>query len=165
MGDIIMKSKLLVVLAGMLVAVATNSYAEESGISFPQGYRNWLHVKSMLIQPGHALENPFQGIHHVYANGRAATGLKTGTYADGSVLVFDLLSYAEKDKTIQEGERKLIGVMHKDSAKYSATGGWGFEGFAGNSKTERLVKDGGKSCFDCHTAQKAKDYLFSELRN
>ena len=34
--------------------------------------------------------------------------------------------------------------------------------FAGNSKTERLVKDGGKSCFGCHEAQKAKDYVFSE---
>jgi hypothetical protein len=165
MGDNIMKSKLLVALVGMLVAVATNSYAEESGVSFPQGYRSWLHVKSMLIQPGHALENPFQGIHHIYANGKAATGLKTGTYADGSVLVFDLLNYAEKDKTIQEGERKLVGVMHKDSAKYSATGGWGFEGFGGNSQTERLVKDGGKSCFGCHAPEKGKDYVFSALRD
>jgi Cytochrome P460 len=160
-----MKSKICVALITLWVGVVTNSYAEKANVDFPLDYRNWLHVKSMLIQPGHALENPFQGIHHIYANDKAADGLKNGTYADGSVLVFDLLNYTEKDKTIQEGERKLVGVMHKDSAKYSATGGWGFEGFAGNSKTERLVKDGGKSCFDCHAPEKGKDYVFSALRD
>jgi hypothetical protein len=160
-----MKTITSIVVAGLLSVIAVTSHAEKDGVHFPEGYRNWLHAKSMLIQPGHALENPFQGIHHIYANGRAAEGLKTGNYSDGAVLVFDLLKYEEKDKTIQEGERKLVGVMHKDSVKYAATGGWGFEGFAGNSKTERLVKDGGKSCFECHMSQKAKDYVFSELRN
>jgi Cytochrome P460 len=160
-----MNKRTPLIMAGMLCVMSTLSYAEKDGVPFPEGYRNWLHAKSMIIQPGHALENPFQGIHHVYANGKAADGLKTGKYKDGSVLVFDLLKYEEKDKTIQEGERKLVGVMHKDSAKYASTGGWGFEGFAGNSKTERLVKDGGKSCFGCHEPQKAKDYVFSELRD
>jgi Cytochrome P460 len=159
-----MGTKTSIILAGLLCVVNTFSYAEKGGVLFPEGYRNWLHAKSMLIQPGHALENPFQGIHHIYANGKAAKGLKSGKYSDGSVLVFDLLKYQEKDKTVQEGERKLVGVMHKDSAKYTSTGGWGFEGFAGNSKTERLVNDGGKSCFDCHAPQKSKDYVFSELR-
>ena len=159
-----MKPKASAILAGLLLFVATDNHAEGDGVAFPEGYRNWLHAKSMLIQPGHPLENPFQGIHHVYANDKAAKGLKTGTYADGSVLVFDLFNYVEKDKTIQEGDRKLVGVMQKNSAKYAATGGWGFEGFAGNSKTERLVKDGGKSCFGCHASEKSKDYVFSELR-
>jgi Cytochrome P460 len=160
-----MKPRVALTIAGLMLIFAPIGYSETDGVPFPQGYRNWLHAKSMLIQPGHALENPFQGIHHVYANGKAAKGLKTGNYADGAVLVFDLLNYEEKDKTIQEGKRKLVGVMHKDSAKYASTGGWGFEGFAGDSKAERLVKDGGKSCFECHTAQKAKDYVFSELRD
>jgi Cytochrome P460 len=88
----------------LLFFIAASSYAEKDDVPFPEGYRNWLHAKSMLIQPGHALENPFQGIHHVYANGKAANGLKTGNYKDGSVLVFDLLKYEEKDKTIQEGK-------------------------------------------------------------
>jgi Cytochrome P460 len=160
-----MNIKISIMMAGLLSAIASASYAETAGIPFPDAYRNWLHVKSMLIQPGHSLENPFQGIHHVYANDKAASGLKIGKYKDGSVLVFDLLKYEEKDKTIQEGERKLVGVMHKDSAKYASTGGWGFEGFAGNSKTERLVKDRGKACFDCHTSEKGKDYVFSAVRD
>lgn len=159
-----MRTKISMIVTGLLLAITTGSYAQNAGVSFPEGYRNWLHSKSMLIQPGHALENPFQGIHHIYANGKAAAGLKNGKYADGAVFVFDLLKYQEKDKTIQEGDRKLVGVMHKDAVKYAATGGWGFEGFAGNSKTERLVKDGGKSCFDCHISEKGKDYVFSEIR-
>ena len=119
----------------------------------------------MLIEPGHPLENPFQGIHHVYANLKASQGLKQGRYQDGAVLVFDLLNYVEADKTIQEDTRKLTGVMHKDAKKYAETGGWGFEAFAGNSKTERLVKDGGLSCYGCHAPQKASDYVFSKLRD
>ena len=160
-----MKTIISIIISGFLSVVSTFSHAEKDGVPFPVDYRNWLHAKSMLIQTGHALEEPFQGIHHIYANDKAANGLKTGKYKDGSVLVFDLLKYEEKDNTIQEGERKLVGVMNKDSAKYASTGGWGFEGFAGNSKTERLVKDGGKSCFGCHEPQKGKDYVFSELRD
>jgi hypothetical protein len=150
--------------AVLLFAFSTIGYAAGTDIPYPEGYRNWLHVKSMVIKPGHQLENPFQGIHHVYANSKAAYGLRNGTYSDGAVLVFDLLNYSDKDLTIQEGSRKLLGVMRKDSTKYASTGGWGFEGFAGDSKTERLVKDGGTSCFGCHAPAKASDYVFSQLR-
>jgi hypothetical protein len=156
------KTKILQFL--LLLSISWVCSGDNINVAFPEGYRNWLHTKSMLIQPGHALADPFQGIHHIYANNIAAKGIKNGSYEDGSVFVFDLLNYSEKDLTIQEGDRKLVGVMQKDAKKFAATGGWGFEGFAGNSKTERLVKDGGKSCFDCHVSEKAKDYVFSEFR-
>ena len=153
------------VFAGLLCGAASNAaVASDAVVPYPEGYRNWLHVKSMLIQPGHALENPFQGLHHVYANKQAEKGLKEGKYANGSVLVFDLLQYQEKDKTIQEGKRKLLGVMVKNNKKYAATGGWGFEGFAGDSKTERLTSDGGKSCFSCHEPEQKSDYVYSKYR-
>ncbi len=68
-----MKRKFLLrAIAGTLLVAATYANSGSNDVAFPEGYRNWLHVKSMLIQPGHALENPFQGIHHVYANGQAA---------------------------------------------------------------------------------------------
>jgi hypothetical protein len=152
--------------AGLLVAsIVSVVLADENKVPYPETYRNWMHVKTMLIEPGHPLENPFQGIHHIYANEKAVKGLKSGNYADGSTIVFDLLAYMQKDKTIQEGNRKLIGVMYRDSKKYLETGGWGFEGFAKNSKTERLVKDGGTSCFACHSPQKDKEFVFSEFRD
>lgn len=153
------------IVATLLLGTTTGITADESGkVAYPDGYRNWHHVKSMLILPGHSLENPFLGIHHVYANELAADGLKSGQYADGSVLAFDLLSFVNADNTIVEGERKLLGLMVRDAGKYSSTGGWGFEGFAGNSKTKRLVSDGGDSCYACHTAVESTSYVFSQLR-
>ncbi len=148
----------------LMLIFSASVYADDSKIAYPESYRNWFHVKTMLIKPGHQLENPFQGIHHVYANSKAVSGLKNGTYADGAVLVFDLLNYSDKDLTIQEGARKLLGIMYKDSQKYASTGGWGFEAFSGDSKTERLVKDAGASCFACHAPAKKSDYVFSQLR-
>jgi hypothetical protein len=154
----------LSVFAVLILALSNSGFAEGIDAPYPEGYRSWFHVKTMLIEPGHQLENPFQGIHHVYANSKAVKGLHTGTYSDGSVLVFDLLNYSEKDLTIQEGDRKLVGIMHKDSNKYSSTGGWGFEGFAGDSRTQRLVSDDGSSCYGCHTAVESSAFVFTKYR-
>lgn len=143
---------------------AMHSYADEGAIPYPQDYRQWYHVKSMIIEPGHVLENPFEGIHHIYANKKARKGFEIGKFPDGSMLVFDLLRYKVADHTIVEGDRKLIGVMYKDVDRYGQTGGWNFEGFAGNSHTKRLVSDKGVSCFSCHAAEKNNDYVFSKIR-
>ncbi|MCU7928783.1 MAG: cytochrome P460 family protein [Candidatus Thiodiazotropha sp. (ex Dulcina madagascariensis)] len=139
--------------------------AEESAVPFPENYRNWLHVKSMLILPDHPLEQPFQGIHHIYANEAATRGMMNGDYADGAEIVFDLLNTLEKENTIQEGSRKLIGVMLRNKSRYAETGGWGFEAFSGDSKTERLVKDGGDACFGCHAPEESSHFVFSKLRH
>jgi len=42
--------------------------AAESKVSYPKGFRNWYHVKSMVIMPGHPLADPFGGIHHIYCH-------------------------------------------------------------------------------------------------
>lgn len=152
-------------LCGVLALTSLNTAGAGEPVPYPEGYRNWTHVKSMLIEPGHALANPFQGIHHVYANPAAIKGLKNGRYSDGSVLVFDLLNYSASEHTIQEGARKLVGVMVKNATQYGDTGGWGFEGFAGDSQVKRLTTDGGASCFGCHAPQKGSDYVFSTYRD
>lgn len=152
----------LTLLASTLLPIT--SHSEETLVPYPDGYRDWTHIKSMVIEPAHPLANPFQGIHHVYGNKKAIKGQKSGKYANGAIIVFDLLHYTQSDNTLQEGDRKLLGVMHKDDKRFSATGGWGFEGFAGNSKSKRLTNDGGASCFACHAPQKKSDYVFSKLR-
>ncbi|MGI9533652.1 MAG: cytochrome P460 family protein [Thermodesulfobacteriota bacterium] len=45
------------------------------------------------------------------------------------------------------------------------TGGRGYEGFAGNNKTERHTNDEGQSCYSCHLSQKENDFIFSKYRN
>lgn len=154
-----------VIVTGLSGLVWSGTQAQSgSVVDYPEGYRGWQHLKTMLILPGHSLENPFQGIHHVYGNELAMQGQKTGSYADGAVLVFDLLAYEEGGNAIVEGARKLVGVMQRDSKAYAATGGWGFEGFAGDSKTERLVSDGGTSCYGCHTSVESSSYVFAKYR-
>ena len=148
----------------LMAACFSMSAVADGQVPYPEGYRTWTHAKSMVIQPGHPLENPFQGIHHVYVNEAAMQGLETGRYRDGAVFVFDLLSYTAADFSLQEGDRKLIGVMHKDQGSYADTGGWGFEAFAADSKTKRIVKDGGADCFSCHTQVQENDYVFTRYR-
>ena len=154
---------LITVLAG-IAGFAATAVAQPGKVAYPEGYRQWTHLKSMVIQKGHPLENPFKGIHHVYANPKAEKGLKSGKYANGSVFAFDLLEAQDAGSALVEGPRKLVGVMKKDSKRFAATGGWGFEGFAGDSTTKRLVTDGGVGCYQCHTSQEKKDFVFSTYR-
>lgn len=133
-------------------------------VPFPEGYRNWTHVKTMVLQPGHPLYDAFGGIHHVYANDRALEALKKGTpFPDGSVLVFDLFEATQENHAIVEGQRKIIGVMWKNSEKYADTGGWGFEGFKPETR-ERVVTDAKTQCFACHQSAAETDYVFSRYR-
>jgi hypothetical protein len=158
-----MKNQTLViamVFAIPLLAIA----ATVDPVAYPDGYRSWTHIKSMVIHPDHSLADPFEGIHHVYANDAALAGLESNKYQDGATLVFDLLSQVIGGGATQEGERKFIGVMEYDAERFAATGGWGFEAFAGNSMTERVVEDGGGSCFACHQAAKEDSYVFSKYR-
>ena len=156
----------LFVLAATSLLTSPLFAADSAPVPYPEGYRQWVHVKSMTIHQGHALYEAFGGIHHLYANRRAEQGYKSGKFADGSVIVFDLLEAKSADHTVQEGARKVRGVMHKDGRKYKDTGGWGFEGFKGDSKTDRAVgNNAATACFQCHTAQKSNDYVFSTFRN
>ncbi|WP_434223263.1 cytochrome P460 family protein [Sinimarinibacterium thermocellulolyticum] len=140
--------------------------AADNAVPYPDGYRNWRHVKSLVIQPGHALYDAFGGIHHLYANDKALQGYKTGKFPNGSVIVFDLLDASAADHAITEGARKVIGVMHKDAKTFAATEGWGFEGFGGGDRDKRVVgENAATACFACHAAQKDHDYVFSVTRD
>ncbi len=161
-----MKSNILLSIALLgSVAAGIVTAATSNDITYPEGYRKWQHVKSMVIQEGHPLHGSFGGIHHLYANAKAMDGYRNGRFADGSVIAFDLLEANSADNAITEGNRKVLGVMHKNSTKFAATGGWGFEGFAGDSKTQRVVgANAATACFGCHTARKQSGYVFSAYR-
>ncbi|MBK6637511.1 MAG: cytochrome P460 family protein [Rhodocyclaceae bacterium] len=141
------------------------SAADPAAVPYPKGYRDWHHVKSMVINPGHSLYDAFGGIHHLYANKAAIKGYQTGKWPDGAVITFDLLDAKSADNTVTESTRKVLGVMHRDAKKYAATGGWGYEGFKGDSMTERAVgANAASACHQCHTAQKDAGFVFSTLR-
>lgn len=141
--------------------------ADAPVVPYPTGYRTWAHVKSMVIQQGHPLFDAFGGVHHIYANSKALEGYrKGGTFPNGSIIAFDLLDAKSSPGAIEEGPRKVVGVMVKDSGKWPATGGWGFEAFKGDSRTERAVgNNAATACFNCHAPQKSHDYTFSRWRD
>lgn len=152
----------MLLLAAALLAPPPSHAAD--AVAFPEGYRSWTHVKSMVILPGHALADPFQGIHHIYANPAAVQGYRTGKWPDGATIAFDLLNYAEGGNALQEGERKLVGVMTRNTAQNKETGGWAYEGFAGDSRDGRLVKDMMGQCHGCHAGTEKTGFVFSAMR-
>ena len=148
-----------------IVLANSAAAADPAPVPYPKGYRDWHHVKSMVINPGHGLYDAFGGIHHVYANKAALQGYRSGKWPNGAVIVFDLLEAKSADNTVTEGTRKVVGVMHRDSGKYAATGGWGYEGFKGDSTADRAVGVNAlTACHQCHIAQKDAGFVFSKIR-
>jgi cytochrome P460 len=154
-------------IASFALSLAAATAADEpKPVPFPDGYRDWHHVKSMVILPGHTLYDSLGGVHHVYANEKALSGYRAGSFPNGSVLVVDFFKEQQADNTITEGPRKFVAVMLKDGSRYQDTGGWGWEAFKGDSHTDRLVgANAASACFACHAAQKSHDYVFSRPRD
>jgi hypothetical protein len=150
-------------ISSFLVA-ATSAQSTPELVPYPEGYREWMHVKSALITPQSRSFKRFGGLHHIYANTKAIEGYRTGVFVDGAVIVADFLETQEKDGDTSEGKRRFIDVMLKDSKRFAQTGGWGFEEFSGDSKTERTLTNPTKECFQCHTAKQESSFVFSSLR-
>ena len=133
-------------------------------ISYPAGYREWVHVKSGVMGPDFPMETE-RGVHHVYANKTALAGFESGSFDDGSILVYDLVSLSEKGGIGTEGARRRIDVMIKDSKLYADSAGWGFGRFMGDDhEQDVLTADVRKTCLQCHESQKAHGFVFSQFR-
>lgn len=133
-------------------------------IAYPAGYREWVHVKTTIVGPQNPMLQRYAGIHHIYANKTAMDGYGAGRFADGSVLVFDLLETRDNAGITTEGPRRFIDVMKRDSRLYPATGGWGFEEFSGDGQTGTLTAEARADCYNCHATQKGRDFVFSSFR-
>ena len=68
----------------------------QTQVAYPAGYRQWVHVKSGVMGAEFPMETE-RGIHHVYANPAALAGFESGTFEDGSVVVYDLVSLSDKE--------------------------------------------------------------------
>ena len=158
-----MKKYLIVILIFVMfitVAAKIGPTANED-VPYPEGFRNWTHIKTGYVSK----ENPGFGFHHIYANDIAMQGYRTGNFPEGSVFAFDVIEgLVQSNNNIKEGNRRHVDVMVKDSIKYKDTGGWGYEEYQGDSKTQKNTTEAiQKQCFNCHASQ--KDYVFSDLRN
>jgi hypothetical protein len=191
-----LKAVITAVAAACTFAAASLAFADhDDDDGFPEGFRTFDHVKSMIIEEGLPVlgdpTNPFNviGIHHIYANKKAMQGYRElnharpgkVTFKDGSVIVFDLLEHlpipsADQRLAVVEGERKLVAVMEKDAKRYRDTGGWLFQVYDPQTKNPLLDKaTQKKECFSCHKNgdpalpiignAAASDFVFSRLRD
>jgi len=158
-----LKWSLLMAVAPLFyVAPRVESYEQ---VPYPEGYRLWTHVRSGVTGPESPDFKTTGGIHHIYANDKAMKGYQAGRFPDGSTIVYDLLEAPTKGGVTTEGRRRYITVMHKDSKRFAETGGWGFEVFRKDSQTDRTIGPDAKTkCFDCHSSQKDRDFVFGSFR-
>jgi hypothetical protein len=158
----------IVGLVGILLPLAAVS-AVPAGyeVAFPNGFRDWFVVNSMIVTKDSAMFDQIGGMHIIYVNAKGLPTLKKGgpfPYPDGTVFADDVHEFSVKEGSYVEGNKKAVTVMVKDAKKYSTTGGWGFQVWAGGDPSKPLVPDAAHAipaCFECHTPQKAQDFTFS----
>ena len=153
---------LLIALTAHAAGTAARQLTEPS-VPFPEGYREWAHVKSALVSARHPTAQQNGGFRHIYANREAVSGYRTGTFPQGSVIVVDWIEGLETDGAFAEGSRRRLDVMLKDTARFAASGGWGFERFNGDTR-ERTVTKVATQCSNCHAGPDARDMVFSKWR-
>jgi hypothetical protein len=147
------------VVVGCITSIAAASLDD---LKLPASFRHWYHVNTMVIDKASPLFEAMGGMHNVYINSIGETALKNGKpYPDKTVLLVDLHEFTISDGSYVEGPRKVTAIMQKDKNKYAATGGWGFQAWAGGDPTKPLVTNPTKECFACHQQKKDQDYVFS----
>jgi hypothetical protein len=166
-----MKSRYLAIAAVLTVGISIHA-DDDARVPYPQGYRSWTFLHSSLIGPKlpgfwkRPCEKPCTaGIFHFYGNEKAMQGLRTDNYPDGAILAEEMLEFlGSASGAGKEGERRLVGVMVKDSRKYSTTGGWGFGSYDEGSQVNVLSGADSQACFQCHIPRKDQGYVFTKYQ-
>src|SRR5215471_4503990 len=130
----------------------------------PPGYRDW-----KLISVAHE-EGDLHSFAAVLGNDIAIKAYREAKlpFPDGAIIAalhYSHVSSEEnnkvfgRDQSFVPGPLTNVQFMVKDSRKYSATGGWGYAHFNkdGTPGDEARLK----TCFPCHQAIKARDYVFA----
>ncbi|GFO54376.1 cytochrome P460 [Geomonas sp. Red276] len=150
----------LIVIPSAALAVNGNGPVAPNGIGLFKDYRMW-----QVIAPSYREDK--QQIRLILGNPIAVQAMrnKVRPMPDGAVLCKIAWSAKKHPQfpvaTVPENFAQ-VEFMVKDSARYKATGGWGFARFVG-PKYQPYGKDASfvQECFGCHTPVKGNDYLFT----
>jgi len=163
---------LLALAAVFIVAVSTDrgaGHADEEaapifGVTIPPGYRDW-----RLISVAHE-EGNLNDLRAILGNEVAIKASREGKlpFPDGTIiarLAWNYVPLEESEKAFGRLQSFVAGApkngvqfMVKDSKKYPSTGGWGFAQFNDGKPADEAVH---KTCFPCHQAAKARDFVFN----
>ena len=155
----------ILIMIMVITAAASINQVTNGDVPYPEDFRKWTHIKTGYVgkdNPGFKFNG---GFHHIYGNEKAMQGYLSGKFPEGSIIAFDVIEgLVQANSNINEGNRSHVDLMVKDSTKFKETGGWGYEEFNGDSKTQKNTTPAIQTkCFNCHASQ--ADYVFSELRN
>lgn len=130
----------------------------------PPGYRDW-----RLISVARE-EGSLNDIRAILGNDLAIKAYREGKlpFPEGAIIARLAWSHdasEENNKVFGQAQSFVAGApkngvqfMVKDSKKYASTGGWGYAHFDdGKPANEALLK----TCFPCHEAIKARDFVFT----
>lgn len=147
-------------LAWPLASVSQTALSPIYGVAIPNGYRQWEYASV-----AHETE-PLNELRAVLGNAIAMDAYKRGAlpFPDGSVLVKLACKQIQSDEpppAVVPGDATTVHVMVKDSKRYAATGGWGFNRFRNGAPADHTEHE---TCFACHEANvKAHDFVFTRL--
>jgi hypothetical protein len=65
-------------------------------------------------------------------------------------VAFDWPEMSENSGAFEKGPRRQLHVMVKNSQRFATTGGWGFQRFVKDSRTELAATPTPAQCFACH---------------
>ncbi len=135
--------------------------------TIPAGYRDWKFV-SAAHEAGQ-----LNDIRVVIGNDAAIAAYRAGKpFPEGAIIgrvAWKMVPSEENNKTFGQEQSFVPGdapdwylqFMEKDSKKYAATGGWGYSNFGKDLKPTTDEKTM-YSCFTCHKAVEAHDYIFTK---
>jgi len=154
--------------AGMLGSVVTGGEALGSEPSFlskiPAGYRDWKFI-SVAREEG-----TLDDIRVIVGNDTAIRAYRAQKQSFPNGTIIARLAYAyeaseENNRAFGRHQSFVAGhpknglqFMVKDSKKYAASGGWGYGQFNDGKAADESVQ---KSCFPCHQAVAARDFVFT----
>ena len=135
--------------------------------TIPPGYRDW-----KFISAAHEA-GELNDIRVVIGNDTAIRAYRAGMpFPEGAIIgrvAWKMVPSEENNKTFGQAQSFVPGdapdwylqFMEKDTKKYAATGGWGYSNFGKDLKPltdEKTMY----SCFTCHKAVEARDYIFTK---
>src|SRR5215469_13892173 len=148
-------------------AAPAAEFTAEGRLKFPERYREWVYLSSGLDmryteEGGNPTHSMFD---NVFVDPLAYREfLRTGRWADGTMLVLEARGAAEKGSINQHGHyqtRDVMGVeVHvKDTKRFQ--GGWAFVAFRGQEPADAIPQSA--DCYSCHREHGAVDTTFVQF--
>ena len=139
-----------------LSAPVASPAADEEAVALPRDFRNWTHVRSMVVTDP---EEGMYGFHNVYANKAAMKALRSQArpFPEGAQFVVSIFEVKQEKGRVIAGAKQRDVVQVKDT-RAKETGGWRFASFDPSGK--RTDADPA-TCHACHAQASANDQVFT----